>query len=95
MATNNITTPATPQPDGFSTLAEIEAYKARLKTEIQGQEHEIASLWSSLFHKQESHMPKTPMQRIMSMANVGTGVLDGLLLGWKLYRKFNGACKRR
>lgn len=95
MATNNSTTPATPPAGGFSSLADIEAYKAQLKTEIQGEEHEIASLWSSLFHKQESHMPKTPMQRIMSMANVGTGVLDCLLLGWKLYRKFNGARRKR
>ena len=30
-------------------------------------------------------------KRIMGLLNAGTGIIDGLILGWKLYRKFNGS----
>ena len=39
------------------------------------------------------HKPKdknTPTQRFSGAFNVGAGVLDGLILTWKLYRMFGG-----
>ena len=29
------------------------------------------------------------------MMKTGAGVLDGLILGWKLYRKFGGGSKKK
>lgn len=74
----------------FNSLDEIEAYRDQLKLELHKDEERIASLWKGLFGKEEPRRPKTPMQRVLSMVNVGSGVLDGVILGWKLYRKFSG-----
>lgn len=80
-------------PRSFSSLEEIEAYKQEVHQEVRNDEQQIAQLWKELFYKEESRMPKTPVQRVMGMVNMGSGVIDGLILGWKLYRKFKG--KRR
>ena len=85
----------TAQNQGFCTIAEIEEYKSRIKEDIQDDEAKIASLWNSLFHKEEPTMPKTPVQKIINLANLGTGILDGVILGWKLYRKFHGFKSKR
>lgn len=74
----------------FNSLDEIEAYRNQLKLDLHKDEERIASLWKGLFGKEEPRRPKTPMQRVLSMVNVGSGVLDGVILGWKLYRKFSG-----
>ena len=85
----------TAQNQGFCSIAEIEEYKSRVKEDIQDHEAKIASLWNSLFHKEEPTMPKTPVQKIIHRANLGTGILDGVILGWKLYRKFHGFKSKR
>ena len=74
----------------FNSLEEIEAYRDQLMLDLHKDEERIASLWKGLFCKEQSRRPKTPMQRVLSMVNVGSGVLDGVILGWKLYRKFSG-----
>lgn len=74
----------------FNTLDDIEAYKTKVRKSIRHDEEEMASLWNSLFHKESHHEAKTPVQRLTSYVNIGSGVLDGVILGWKLYRKFNG-----
>ena len=74
----------------FTSLEEIERYKEEVRESIRDDEKNISKLWSRLFRKEERHLPKTPVQRLASMVNVGSGVIDGVILGWKLYRKFKG-----
>jgi hypothetical protein len=45
----------------------------------------INTLWKTLFHK-KTHPSKG--MRISELMSTGAGMLDGLFLGWKLYRKF-------
>ena len=71
-------------------LEEIERYKDEVRQSIHDDEKRIGKLWSDLFHKEDRHTPKTPVQRMINMVNIGSGVIDGLILGWKLYRKFKG-----
>ena len=68
----------------------LSRYKDELRQSIHDDEKRIGKLWSDLFHKEDRHTPKTPVQRMINMVNIGSGVLDGLILGWKLYRKFKG-----
>lgn len=84
-ATNDST-----QQRTFCTLEEIERYKDEVRQSIHDDEKRIGKLWSDLFHKEDRHPPKTPVQRMINMVNIGSGVIDGLILGWKLYRKFKG-----
>ena len=84
-ATNDST-----QQRTFCTLEVIVSYKDEVRQSIHDDEKRIGKLWSDLFHKEDRHTPKTPVQRMINMVNIGSGVLDGLILGWKLYRKFKG-----
>ena len=59
-----------------------------LQKQLNEQENKIHRLWHGLFHEEKSNLPKTPTQRIMAMATTGMGIIDGAILGWKLYRKF-------
>lgn len=73
----------------YHSIEEIRARKALLQKDIQADEAKIDEKWHSLFRKPKA-MSKTatPSQRVVSIVNSGAGVLDGLLLVWKLYRKF-------
>lgn len=75
----------------FNNLNDIDIERQRLKEAISKKEDELAGLWESLFHKEEESKIQTPTQRIMHYASMGTGILDGAILGWKLYRRFSGA----
>lgn len=76
-------------PRTFNSLADIRAYKDAIKKEINKDEEKMGDLWSQLFHSGEPE-PQTRGQKFTRMINMGAGMLDGALLGWKLYRKFGG-----
>ncbi len=71
----------------FRSLSDIREYKMELRKKIETEESNIASLWNELFHKEEE-VPKTKGQKLAKMLSLGTGVFDGVMLGWKLYRRF-------
>ncbi|SES96182.1 hypothetical protein [Prevotella sp. kh1p2] len=78
-------TPITP----YKNLHEIRLRKALLLADIQKDDQKIRSLWSNLFHQPVAFKSaSTPSRRFNSLMNTGAGVLDGVILAWKLYRKF-------
>jgi hypothetical protein len=85
--TNNI------PPTEYRTLDEIRLRKAQLLTEIQKDSNKMQGLWDNLFH-QPPKSQLTPTSRFAGMMKTGAGVLDGLILGWKLYRKFSANGKK-
>lgn len=68
----------------INTLEDIAACKARVKEEIRKDEKRISQQWHSLFDDGE----RKNTNKWMSLVNTGMGVVDGAILGWKLYRKF-------
>ena len=80
--------PATPHTERqFSSLADIRAYKEELRGQIKADEHDMAVKWDMLFHRKEP-APRNKAQKFARMLSLGSGMLDGALLGWKLYRKY-------
>lgn len=71
------------------TLAQIRARKEELRAGIQKDTTEIQKQWDSLFHQQPDTLLPSPTQKLMKVMNTSAGVFDGLLLGWKLYRKYS------
>lgn len=71
----------------FCSLNDIRLYKEQLHKEIAKDEERIANKWNDLFHKEEN-VPTNKAQRLSRMVSLGTGVFDGVMLGWKLYRKY-------
>lgn len=73
----------------YKNIEEIQARKALLLKDIQKDGEKIDLQWHSLFRKPTAlAKTATPSQRIGSILSSGAGVLDGLILAWKLYRKF-------
>ena len=73
----------------YQSIEEIRLRKAALQKEIEADSAKIDEKWHSLFKKPEAlSKSATPSQRISGIISPGAGVLDGILLVWKLYRKF-------
>lgn len=73
----------------YRSIEEIQLQKALLRKNIQKDSAKIESLWQSLFQKPAALKANaTPAQRFSSLINIGAGIFDAFLLGWKLYRKF-------
>ena len=73
----------------YQSIEEIRLRKAALQKEIEADSAKIDEKWHSLFKKPEAlSKSATPSQRISGIISSGADVLDGILLVWKLYRKF-------
>lgn len=86
MTTNDNSTDA---PRTFNSLADIRTYKDTLKKKITQDENKIGDLWKDLFHSEEPEA-RTRGQKWAHIFKVGTNMFDGIMLGWKLYKKFGG-----
>jgi len=69
----------------FTNLHDIHARKDQVLKEIRRDSDQINKLRNNLFKKEVSKNKRFGMSNMIS---AGTGVFDGLLLVWKLYRKF-------
>lgn len=82
--------PYTPDKDiqkPICSLTDIRNHKMELRKQISEKESAISSLWHDLFHKEDIE-PRTKAQKMTKLLNLGVGAFDGVMLGWKLYRKF-------
>lgn len=77
----------------IASLDDIRRMKASLRTDLQEEERQVVALWQKLVNPPEPKGLMTPTKRMTNMLGTSMNVIDGLLLGWKLYRKFGG--KRR
>lgn len=70
----------------YTSISEIQQRKAELLEEIRKDNKEISSLWHGLYNKPAANNKKG--FSVSGLINAGTGVVDGMLFAWKLYRKF-------
>jgi hypothetical protein len=73
------------KPETYSTLHEIRLRKETILSEIRMNNQQINILWKDMFRKPE---PKKKALSLSSIMTMGTGMADGFLLIWKLYRKY-------
>lgn len=73
----------------YKSLNDIRMRKEMLRNDILKDDQKIRTLWHSLFKPSDIFDKNTsPSKRISSLINTGATVIDGAILGWKLYRKF-------
>jgi hypothetical protein len=74
----------------YKSLAEIRLRKELLRNDILRDDQKIHNLWNDLFHAPSAALgsKSTTTRRFSGLINTGAGILDGVILGWKLYRKF-------
>lgn len=74
----------------IQTLTDIQAEKERLHKAISNKEAEISAIWHDVFHTVDT-AAMSRSQRMLHYANTGAGLVDGAILGWKLYRRLSAA----
>jgi hypothetical protein len=80
----------------YRSLEAIQARKDYLLKDIRNDDQKIRSLWGNLFHKPDMLVStKTPSKRINSLMTTSAGIFDGIILAWKLYKKFGKKKKKR
>ena len=72
----------------YNSLDEIRLRKEKLQGQIAVQETAIRLSWTQLFHPEKKNTVMTPTKRFTSLLSTSAGVLDGIILGWKIYRRF-------
>lgn len=73
----------------YKSLEEIQSRKEFLRQDIRKDSEKMTALTHSLFTRPVALKKNaTPAQRIQSLVSSSAGLLDGVILGWKLYRKF-------
>lgn len=72
---------AVEQPQNIQSLEDIAAYKDKLRKQIEHEEECIAGKWNELFHKEEP-APQGKAQKLLRMVSLGSGMFDGMMLGW-------------
>ena len=72
----------------ITSIEELQARKDLLNEEIQKEEQQIKDLWNNLFHKPAMLTSSSPSKRLAGILSTGAGIIDGAILGWKLYKKF-------
>ncbi|MCI6234778.1 MAG: hypothetical protein MR627_06735 [Prevotella sp.] len=77
----------------YHNLEEVRLRKANLQTELLRKEGNIRKLWNDIFHGKKKTSSKK--NRISGIVNSSMGIIDGALLGWKLYRKFGGFKRKK
>ena len=82
------TTPVQEVPKRYTSLEQIRESKSLLQGDLRNSEKQIQQLWGQLFTKSEPLTALTPTKRFSALMSTGAGILDGVILGWKLYRKF-------
>ncbi len=72
----------------YKSLDDIRLRKAQLHADLIKDGNKIAGLWNELMYKPKD--TNKSAQRFSGVINTGVGMLDALILGWKLYHKFSG-----
>lgn len=76
----------------IESLEALDARKRELTAEISKSEEKLAGIWNDMFHNPEEDT-SSPTQRALNFVSSATGVIDGALLGWKLYNRFGKGLK--
>lgn len=72
----------------YTTLRSIEERKMQLLKEIRKDNNQINKLRKQLFAKPTALTSRKNRMSVQGLMSTGAGVFDGLLLAWKLYRKY-------
>ena len=77
----------------IDSLETLRIRQAEIKKQLNKSEDRLAGIWNDLFHSEPTKAVASPTQRAISFLTNSAGIIDGALLGWKLYRKFGSKKK--
>ncbi len=77
----------------LDTLEQIMLEKENLHKELQLHEQKMADIWHATFREPTPEEQASPTKRVIAWVTASAGLIDGALLGWKLYRRFGTAIR--
>ena len=75
----------------IKSLELLRARKRLIRAELDKSEEKLGDIWNDVFHSQEKEETNSPTMKAMAFITSAAGVIDGVVLGWKLYRKLGGS----
>lgn len=75
----------TVNPQTYNSISEIRKRKEAILAQMRKDNTEIGKKWKSLFQKSPQRKKGVTVASVIS---TGTGLIDGFLFVWKIYRKF-------
>lgn len=71
----------------ITSLEHIAKMKSETHAELNKSEEKLGDLWDEMFHQPSEEEMTSPTQKVISWAMSSAGLIDGALLGWKLYKR--------
>ena len=81
----------------IDSLAALEEHLGGIQNKISAKEERLARLWHSLSEDDPKRVKQrrsaSMIQRGIALAADSTEIIDGLIFGWRLYRRLGGSFK--
>jgi hypothetical protein len=74
----------------LSSLAELRSRQAEIRSQLKKSENNMSDIWNDMFHKPSPSTLTSPTGKAINFLTNSAGIIDGAILGWKLYRRFGG-----
>jgi hypothetical protein len=74
----------------IDSLEALNTYKEQLRGELDIREERVADIWQEMFRQPTQEELNSPTKRLVSTIASASALIDGALLGWKLYRRLGG-----
>ncbi len=78
----------------IDNIADLERHIAAIRSEIAVKEERLAALWRSLSQDDPKRVKQRKsssiVQRGLAFAADTTEIIDGVVFGWRLYRRLSG-----
>lgn len=74
----------------IDSLEALCARKEQLREELDTAEERVAGIWHDMFRQPTAEEMSSPTKRLMATLTSASALIDGALLGWKLYRRLGG-----
>lgn len=78
----------------INSLADLHATQILIKEQLNNKENDICKIWNDIFHKPSANTLSSPTGRVISLLANSAGIIDGIILTWKLYRRFGGTIRQ-
>lgn len=77
----------------ITSLETLTIRKRQLRRQLDESEDRAAVIWHDMFHQPTDEELNSPTKRLMATITSASALIDGALLGWKLYRRLGGTLK--
>ena len=75
----------------YDSLSALRIRKHEIEQECKKDEERMRELWADLFQEEQ---PDNMSDRISFMVKTGIGAFDGVMLCWKLYKKYGNIFRK-